>query len=224
MTKIVCIADLQGMAKNILPGMLPDGDMLLVAGDLAGWGTIRELEDVNEWFGTLDYKHIIVVAGNHDQEIRDIDGHLLFTNATYLQDELIEIDGIKIYGSPANEMNELRLRRDWAFCDPQYLRKVMEDIPLGLDILLTHGPVYGILDQLAWNGVSVGSRDLLDAVKEKKPRYHVFGHIHEAHGKTRKYKTTFVNAAICDEQNTLFKDRSGRLMYEPIVINIQKRK
>ena len=217
--KILCIADLQARAPEIRPESLPKADMLLIGGDLASWGTITELEACNKWLGTLDYKHKIIVAGNHDQEIRDIDGHILFSNATYLQDELIEVEGLKIYGSPANEMNELRLNFDWAFCDPDYLRQVRKDIPEGLDILLTHGPCYGILDQLWWNHQSAGSRDLLDAVLEKKPKYHVFGHIHEAAGMLKQGETTFINAALCDTRNRVYKS-DGTFYNNPITIEI----
>jgi len=218
--RIVCIADLQALSLQIKPELLPKGDILLIGGDLAGWGSIRELEECNTWLGTLkQYKHKVIVAGNHDQEIRDIDGHHLFTNATYLQDELVTVEGLKIYGSPANEMNELRLYWDWAFCDPDYLKKVAKEIPEGLDVLLTHGPPYGILDWAMLSDSAVGSKDLLDAVRQKKPKYHVFGHIHESHGIIEKDGTTFINAAICDSNNTMFK-KDGSLYYDPIVIEI----
>ncbi len=217
--RIVCIADLQGMCKQIKLNWIPDGDMLLVAGDLAGGGTIKELEDVNKWLGKLPHKYKVIVAGNHDQHIRDIDGHTLFTNATYLQDELVEIEGIKIYGSPANEMNELKWY-GWAFCEPKYLKQVAKAIPEGLDILLTHGGPYGILDELKMSRQSCGSRDLLDAVIEKEPKYHVFGHIHEAHGTKTVGKTTFINAALPSERNQMRKADRGSLYFDPIIIEI----
>jgi len=221
--KIVCIADLQGQCKQIKPNMLPDGDILLVAGDMANNGTIQELEDVNSWFGELKnkYRNIICVAGNHDQDLQDIDGHKLFTNAIYLQDELVEIEGVKIYGTPMAEMNELRMWYDWAFDSPAYLKKAAEDIPDGLDILLTHNPPWSILDQLARNGQSVGSRDLFAKLEfmKKPPRVVVFGHIHECSGTKVRGNTLFVNAAITDEYNTLF-NRVGDLFHQPIVFNV----
>lgn len=219
--KVVCIADLQAQGPQIKPSLLPEGDILIIAGDLGGWGTIKELQDCNTWLKTLNYKHKLVVAGNHDKEMPNIDGHKLFTNCTYLQDEFIEIEGLKIYGSPANEMNELRMFGNWAFCEPAYLRKVAEDIPEKLDILITHGPPLSILDELWWNHKSVGSWDLLNAVTEKKPKYHVFGHIHEGHGTKKIGKTTYVNAAICDPENRMFKsNKNATLWYQPIVIEL----
>ena len=52
-------------------------------------------------------------------------------------------------------------------------------------------------------GEHTGCRDLLNTVKEIKPKYHVFGHIHEEYGvfKSKSVfldKTTFINASILD--------------------------
>ena len=218
--KIICIADLQGQCESILPEMLPKGDMLLIAGDLASWGTKKELETVNKWLGTLSYKYKIVVAGNHDQALEKEDGHKLFTNAIYLQDELVEIEGLRIYGSPVNEMNELRLNYSWGFCDPKYIIEATEKISENLDILLTHGGPMGILDKINRNGKQVGSPELLRAVLKKKPLFHIFGHIHESYGILGKDKTEFINAAIMNERNELFQE-NGELMHQPIVINIK---
>lgn len=218
---VVCIADLQGMCYEVEPEQLPKGDILLIAGDLAGWGTMQEINDVNDWLGSLDYKHKIVIAGNHDQYLARADGHKVFTNATYIQDELVEVMGLKIYGTPLNEMNQYRLYNDWAFCHPTYLAEAAAKIPADLDILLTHGPAYGFVDRVA-HGLNVGSKELRDAVLKKKPRYVVCGHIHEAHGIEEHFDTTFVNAALCSNRNVMLKD-DGSLFYEPIVLNIEAR-
>lgn len=49
------------------------------------------------------------------------------------------------------------------------------------DILLTHGPAFGIFDRIL-NGDLVGCEDLLARLSDLRPRIHVAGHIHEAHG------------------------------------------
>lgn len=215
--KIVCIADLQGNCRDVTPDLLPKGDMLLIGGDLAGWGSLEELEEVNDWLGTLDYKYKVIVAGNHDQALRTTDGHKLFTNATYLENELVEIEGLRIFGSPANEMNQYRYNGDWAFCDPAFIELSAVLLPEDVDIFLTHGPVYGFVDKVR-SGNSVGSREMRSAVLKKKPKYVVCGHIHEAHGIEEYFGTTFVNAAICNERNQMIKD--GKLYFEPIVIEL----
>ncbi|KAL5339058.1 Metallo-dependent phosphatase-like protein [Aspergillus crustosus] len=55
----------------------------------------------------------------------------------------------------------------------------------GVDILLTHGPPYGILDQVVGSGESVGCEHLYRAVERARPAVHVFGHIHEGYGARR---------------------------------------
>lgn len=46
---------------------------------------------------------------------------------------------------------------------------------------LTHGPAFGIFDRIL-NGDLVGCEDLLARLSDLRPRIHVAGHIHEAHG------------------------------------------
>ncbi len=70
-------------------------------------------------------------------------------------------------------------------------------IPEGTDILITHGPPYGILDK-TFDKLSVGCQDLLDAVIKIKPKYHIFGHIHESNGHIKLNETEFINASICN--------------------------
>lgn len=215
--KVVCIADTQGYAHQVLPDMLPDGDMLVIAGDLTGNGSLTELGAFDNWLGTLPYKHKIIVGGNHDDRLRNINGHTFFQNGRYVQDELIEVEGLKIYGSPMSEMGHY-YEAKWAFCNPDYNLKAAMAIPAGLDLLITHGPPRGILDYISTDG-RVGSYPLLLAVEDKKPRFHVFGHIHESFGSRAVNGTTFINAALCDGRNRLF-DREGKLLHPPQVIEL----
>ncbi|KAL4821991.1 hypothetical protein BDW67DRAFT_149990 [Aspergillus spinulosporus] len=55
----------------------------------------------------------------------------------------------------------------------------------GVDILLTHGPPKGILDQVVGSGESVGCEHLYRALRRARPALHVFGHIHEGYGARR---------------------------------------
>src|ERR1035441_9044748 len=158
--RVVCTADYQGLFYDIEPELIPDGDLLLIAGDIGGWGTLQEMKDFNSWLGDLPHKHKCVVVGNHDLAIGGgADGHEIFTNATYLQDELVEIEGLRIYGSPVSDMNELFYTVPFiAFSQPSYQERVAEEIPDNLDILLTHGPPYGILDKLKGNNKPAGRK------------------------------------------------------------------
>lgn len=61
--------------------------------------------------------------------------------------------------------------------------KVSNPIPSWpqIDVMLTHGPPYGILDMTKYNQV-VGCKHLRRAVARCRPRLHCFGHIHEGWG------------------------------------------
>ena len=79
------------------------------------------------------------------------------------------------------------------------LDKVWSQIPTDTDILLTHGPPYGIMD-LCKSGESAGSATLLKQVLTRiKPIYHIFGHIHETYGEYQHpdIRTKFINASTC---------------------------
>ncbi len=194
--KIVCISDTHTLHKNM---KIPDGDLLIHAGDVSSRGKLDEIIQFNDWLGTLPHRHKVVIAGNHDFYFESNPSHAksLITNAIYLNDNGVEIKGIKIWGSPIQPWFY-----DWAFNRQrgEDIRKHWELIPTDTDILITHGPPYGILDETT-RGELVGCEDLLEVIQQRvKPRLHVFGHIHESYGKTEIDETTFVNAAMVNLQ------------------------
>jgi len=91
----------------------------------------------------------------------------------------------------------------WAFNmqrDSEEIRSIWNKIPLDTDILITHGPPYGILD-LTRRKEHVGCKALYERVQLIKPKLHVFGHIHESYGRQQddeQKSTIFVNAATCN--------------------------
>jgi predicted phosphohydrolase len=189
--RIVCISDVHSKHDGLV---VPDGDVLIVAGDLTKRGTRDQIAAFDRWVGTLPHPHKIVIAGNHDFAFeQDPEARTWITRATYLQDERVVIGGLRIWGSPWQPRFF-----DWAFNldRGEPLRKVWARIPADTDVLVTHGPPRGILDRCA-DGRQVGCDDLLDAVRRVKPRLHVFGHIHEDWGQKVIDGTRFVNASTC---------------------------
>lgn len=204
MAKIVCISDTHNAHNNI---DIPDGDILIHCGDMTMGGTNREFIAFNRWLGTLPHKYKIIIGGNHDLLL---DKHpkrrknTMFSNAKYLENQryVIKEFGLKIWGSPITPALGY-----WAFMRKRgyEIAKVWKQIPEDTNLLLTHGPPYGILDMVPRSG-SQGCYDLMEAVKRIKPKLHVFGHIHEGYGTSELlgFDTKFVNCAIMDE------------MYDPI--------
>jgi predicted phosphohydrolase len=182
---------------------VPAGDILIHAGDITTFsGELSDLVDFNDYLSTLPHPHKILVAGNHDFCFeRDPEGARgVITNATYLEDDALTVDGIVCYGSPWQPVF-----MDWAFNLPrgEPLREKWRMIPDNTDVLITHCPPFGILDR-TFDGRHVGCEDLLERVREVNPKVHLFGHIHEARGMVKKGDTVFVNASMAFQSNDAF--------------------
>jgi len=213
--RLVMLSDTHGLhTKMKFP--VPDGDVLLYAGDFTNVGAISDVARFDQWLGSLDHKHKLVIAGNHergwDKAGRSLGKNL--SNAHYLEDSSINIDGMNFYGSPWTPT----FGTGWAFNADRgnHIRGKWGMIPdAGLvDVLITHGPPMGILDKVApiYGSQSVGCEDLAKQVTISVPKIHVFGHIHNGYGQKRIGQTLYVNAAICDEDY--------RPVNAPIVVEI----
>jgi Icc-related predicted phosphoesterase len=195
MPRIVCLSDTHNHHQEIA---VPDGDILIHAGDATMRGTVGEIAAFNRWFASLPHNYKIFVAGNHDwlfETENQTARKLLDNSIVYLQDSEIEIENLKIYGAPWQPRFY-----DWAF-NLNRGREMAEKwrlIPADTDILITHGPSSGILDQTP-SGDFAGCEELRKKLEEIHPKAHVFGHIHHGYGTTEKFGVKFVNAANCDE-------------------------
>uniref|UniRef100_A0A0M3HXR7 Metallophos domain-containing protein n=1 Tax=Ascaris lumbricoides TaxID=6252 RepID=A0A0M3HXR7_ASCLU len=120
----------------------------------------------------------------------------LLTNVIYLQDSMVELFGIRIYGTPWQPRMD-----NWAFNLPrgQPLLNKWNQIPTGVDVLITHTPPLGHGDMLSM-GSRAGCVELLNSVvKRIRPKYHVFGHVHEGYGCTSDGYTKFINCCLMNE-------------------------
>jgi Icc-related predicted phosphoesterase len=209
--KIVCISDTHCRLRKI---SVPEGDILVHAGDLTFQGTITEISQELREFERIakNFKAVFYVAGNHDW-LGEYNSSLLRqmckdVGVTYLQDEWAIHEGLVIYGSPWQPEF-----CDWAFNVPRgpKLAEKWAQIPDKVDVLVTHGPPAKILDKTP-RGEAVGCEDLFQRVMQVRPQLHVFGHIHHSYGVHHFDGITFVNASICTEQY--------RPTNEPIVIEL----
>ncbi|MFX1294854.1 MAG: metallophosphatase domain-containing protein [Promethearchaeota archaeon] len=191
--KFVCLADTHMRHNDI---EVPDGDILLCAGDFTSYGSKKDVKAFNVFLNTLPHKYKVVIAGNHDFlfEKQPVLAQSLLTNCIYLQDSSVEIEEFLIYGTPWQPWFY-----DWAFNLPRgkLLKEKWNLIPEDTDILITHGPPYGHGDKVIRNGPQ-GCIDLLDAIRRIIPKYHIFGHIHEGYGITTEGSTTCINASNVD--------------------------
>ncbi len=189
--RIVCVSDTHGRHEQI---SIPPGDIFIHAGDFSRDADRSELRRFDAWLGSLPHRHKVVIAGNHDLLLGRVgnSGQTLLTNAVYLKDEAVVIEGVKIYGSPVVPRvgdGAFELRSDVVRAG------VWKNIPDDTDVLVTHGPPYEVLDRTA-RGWSVGCRPLGERVQQVRPHLHLFGHVHEGYGVETRDGTTFGNAAM----------------------------
>lgn len=211
--KIVCISDTHSLHNKMLY-QIPECDILCVAGDISNVGELIDIESFHTWLVKQPCKHKVVVAGNHDWCFalkRKLAEEILIGDAKgihYLEGGSVELLGLKIWGGPWQPEF-----CNWAFNLPrgEQLFAKWEKIPKDTDIVITHGPPYGILDP-DLEGRSAGDEALLKCIKVVAPKLHVFGHLHSGYGVKNFGGTQFVNAAICNE--------SYQPINRPLVVNI----
>lgn len=195
--RVLATADLHGSLPQI-----KECDVLLVGGDvcpdhpigkrarysLPDNGSDYQLEWLDgpfrTWLADLGARGISVVgiAGNHDFVFERMATAVreLYLPWTYLQDSATTIKGMRVWGTPWVP----GLPR-WAFYgSEQALQARSEMIPEDIDVLLTHGPPYGVADFVApqFGSTHVGDGSLNLAIERVKPDAVVCGHIHEQYG------------------------------------------
>lgn len=173
--KIFAFSDTHGMYRRL--SIPADADILICAGDACEGFNPADLQDFFVWYGTIPAKLRIFVPGNHDR-IFNTDPvrarNLIPGSIVLLESSSIEYDGIKFYSVPARP----------------FLQEPIT-LPNDIDFLITHGPAYGHLDR------DTGDKNLYLAIAGARPKYHIFGHVHEE-GLQRKALlggTTFLNVS-----------------------------
>lgn len=213
---IDCISDLHGAQPE-----LEGGDLLIVAGDLTARDKPQQFSEFKDWLCKQPYKKSIILAGNHDGLIEK--GVCMGSKdnweseaTSYLQDSSTTFQGLKIYGSPWT-LRFAGMNPDcMAFTKKAHyeLKEYWDKIPDDVDILITHSPPYGMLDQCS-DYRRVGCKHLADRVMNlKNLKLHVFGHIHEAYGQCHKaYETPG------DARNVVKKDYTGSIPIGHLSVN-----
>ena len=170
---VVCISDTHGTQPEV-----PQGDLLIHAGDLSQTGSLEEIQTTVDWLKTLSHPHKVIIAGNHDITFETEDkGRLDLGNMTYLQDSSTGVRfangrALNIYGSPWTPTPGT-----WAFQHDRDEDVWTGRVPENTDILVTHRPPRFHLDV-----ADFGDVNLLKELWRTRPILHVFGHVHEGYG------------------------------------------
>ena len=169
--RLVLLSDTHGLHREL---SIPDGDVLVHAGDFCNAGEAVEARVLGEFFLDLPHRHKVVIAGNHDRCLEADPGLSpeIFAGCHYFLDSGVEIGGMTFWGSPwqpwffdmaFNHERGAKLREKWDL------------IPAHVDVLITHGPPHGVFDRTE-TGENIGCGELRDATQRTCPRLHVFGH------------------------------------------------
>lgn len=206
--KIVCISDTHCLKTSDIP----DGDLLVHAGDLANMGSAEEIQTQINWLDSLTHERKVVIAGNHDRHLdprsREVlpaehrNAVLNWKSLCYLQHNSVVLKfsngrELKVYGAPQTPTSK---RDDHAFRYPEGSDAWSDTIPADADILVTHGPPKYHLDLPA----ALGCESLLEEVWKVQPPLHVFGHVHAG-------KTEFVGRLKGGREIARWDDQQKRL-------------
>lgn len=223
--KIIAISDLHG--DVIPPNDLPDGDVLVIAGDVLpddykpvgrDWlGTSRTIRQMwwydDVWLPYLEsltakFDFVLWIGGNHDfylqaQQAKHLQ-EMMPKRVEYLCESWTIIDGVKFYGAPWN------CTAGWAFYldDPEGFDEKLPHVPDDTDVLVVHGPPK--VDRMP--GFHWCSHALSDWVATHPLKAVICGHIHEAYGEYR-ILTTPVHVVSS-------KNRNYELVNPPVEIEI----
>jgi len=215
-TRFVVVSDTHMRHRDItLPRgdvLIHCGDVFLAGGDLAPTGSVvweACFKDFISWLEEhRDYFPLaIFTGGNHDMFFEEVGPEgirkQLPAHVRYLCDSDISLaGGLRVYGTGYSPSG-LSSNRAFQPASSAARRRVFDAIPASVDVLITHSPPHlhgGPFGYTAppWDPTKTtfGCKDLLEAVQSRvRPRVHLFGHIHEAHGASRLGDTLYVAAS-----------------------------
>ena len=220
--KFTAISDLHGY----LPEDLPGGDVLCICGDIVPLDYQSDFAQSVAWFcldfapwaNSQPYRKVVFIGGNHDFFLAELSErhrpssvlkHLLpgshkgQSKLIYLCDNSIEIDGVRVYGTPW-----IADLARWAFYKAEdELVDIYGRIPQKCDILLTHMPplacdVGRVLQHGCFNTLAeYGSKTLADTIVDKDIKYALCGHVHSGNHKPEPFGgvRNVLNVSIKDE-------------------------
>ena len=230
--KVIIFSDPHGH----LPDIKEQFDLLLLPGDLCP--QFNHLRSVQRdwmmnifapWIKSLPFKtpwaKVVMCAGNHDFVFESASKKFIKELISATDDRLVYLENseydfvyhndeiYRIYGTPI-----CKKFGNWAFMR-ENLDKYYENIPEGLDILLTHDAPdineLGLIKNGKYAGTNAGNVNLASHVQRTKPTYVFCGHIHSGNHKLTEVDGTYLaNVSLVNEDD--------KVAYEPLVMTIDK--
>lgn len=190
---ILCVSDEEdnSLWNGCHNNKLKEYDFIISAGDLKA--------EYLEYLVTVSNRPLYYVYGNHDDKY-DIKPPL---GCECIDDKVVVYKGIRILGLGGS----YKYRQDgkYMYTEKQMRKRIRKLKPKirkvgGIDIIVTHAPAkgYGDLNDYAHQGFEC----FVDLIKEYKPKYFFFGHVHS------RYDANYVGSYRLD--NTQIINVSGR--------------
>lgn len=228
--RIVHFSDTFGLLTTPLKTQfLPPGDILVHSGNFTAAGEDKEYAQFNEWLGAVSttYHYRIICVGNKDVRKLGMNWDAIrarLTNATHvLLHSSAKVLGITFYGVPWNNFysRKSQLRSGISPKSTAELNNRYNEIPTGINVLVTHAPAYNRLDLVyVGNGIPDerwGSRDLAEELRRVRPGCHLVGHVREGRG----YLESFGHNALT--VNACMADRQGKkIISAPMVVSARQ--
>ena len=199
--KFVGLSDTHGKHHSVV---VPEGDVIIHCGDITQKSNLSEVTDFIKWFSGLHFQYKILVAGNHDRFIgkRKPEFYKLINDnkIEYLENSLVRINGFSVWGSPFT-LNHAGIGA-FTYNGHSEAELIWSNIPDKIDILVTHAPPRGFKDFSRAENGNAGCLALREKVLSVRPRFHIFGHIHESYGIEQYGGSVFINASLtnCSEE------------------------
>ncbi|PAV68149.1 hypothetical protein WR25_09497 isoform C [Diploscapter pachys] len=177
--KVVCISDTHEQLDKFKERGIPDGDVLIHAGDFVNQGSSEKIEEFNQILGTLPHRTKIVVAGNHELGFDPIEADFSslfqiikpFFNSRRPKCAICRtlVNGVKFYGASNHPLPSY----PFYTARGQEMQYAWSKIPANTDVLITHTPPLGYMDTFTsnWGPERWGCKDLLTVVERIKPKF-----------------------------------------------------
>jgi len=232
--------------------IIPECDVLIHSGDIGGRTTPKELEEFLVWFSKQPAERRIFIAGNHDicldkeypQKLKDkgdifgwsraIDNYKkavelidkFSSTVKYLHNKEYIYEGVKFWGSPYTPSFH---KENWALNKDRgnEINREWVKIPTDTNVLIVHGPPYGILDVIPEEykltedeDLSKGCADLLARIYSNLHSLKLvcFGHIHSQTGILVKERAS--GKPLIYSNGAVITNNYKQLIINPLMITL----
>ena len=232
--KLVIISDTHNLHDEL---DLPVGDVLIHCGDYSYSGQDNEVISFLTWMQEQTKKYRLVIGGHGNHELGPYEDREHFNELKTVFAPDVIWPHMRIFTDPVTSLNFFfspyvtTINGRWAFeASSSEYQEIVKHIPDYVDILISHGPPFNILDTFVRHSIDwdsqqndyahsirefkIGSKVLAERIKEIEPKLVCFGHCHENGGQTVKIGgTIYVNGAVLNE--------NYEIANEPVIVNLE---